>query len=269
MNYIQQINAFWDKLENDQNLKPASIVVYAALLQINNKTGWKEKFRATFGQVLNMTGISKNTYYSALSELVKGNYLEYEPGPNQYQSATFKMIMLYQILVQHEDSIISAPVQHEDCIENIPKPLNDKKIKTKKTVFVPPTLNEVEIFFIEKGFSVEAAAKAWEYYELANWRDRSGHQVLNWKQKMLAVWLKNENSPSNFKNLNNNNNSPTQGRAASLIEQIEVLSQEFLNEEKLNIIKGLVSMSRRVRGPLPGYRTYVMLDILLKRQIIN
>ena len=67
----------------------------------------------------------------------------------------------------------------------------DKKEKTKN-VFTPPTLLEVENYFFENGYKREAGTKAYNYYSVANWQDSKGNKVKNWKQKMQAVWFKDE-----------------------------------------------------------------------------
>ena len=36
-------------------------------------------------------------------------------------------------------------------------------------------------------------AKAFDYYDCADWHDSKGNKVKNWKQKMQAVWFKDEN----------------------------------------------------------------------------
>lgn len=66
--------------------------------------------------------------------------------------------------------------------------------KPKKKKFIPPTLEEVKEFFRQKNFTESAAIKAFEYYEAGEWKDRTGTPVINWKQKMIAVWFKHENS---------------------------------------------------------------------------
>lgn len=68
--------------------------------------------------------------------------------------------------------------------------VNEKENKNKK--FVPPSLQEVEIFFSENGFCSVYAKQAFDYYELGEWKDASGKQVKNWKQKMKGVWLTEE-----------------------------------------------------------------------------
>ena len=68
-----------------------------------------------------------------------------------------------------------------------------KKTKVIKKVFIPPTIEEVIEYFIPKGYTKEAAIKAWNYYNTADWVDGQGKEVLSWKQKMIAVWFKEEN----------------------------------------------------------------------------
>ena len=70
--------------------------------------------------------------------------------------------------------------------------IKKKNIKKKKT-FVPPSENDVVSYFKEKGFSAQAGKKAFEYYNEAAWKDARGNPVKNWKQKMIAVWFKDEN----------------------------------------------------------------------------
>lgn len=82
----------------------------------------------------------------------------------------------------------------ESKVNNNPpvSPLRRKRRKTEGA-FVPPCVEEVERYFAEKGYSVEAARKAWAYYDAGGWRDRNGDAVRSWKQKMIAVWFKPEN----------------------------------------------------------------------------
>jgi hypothetical protein len=118
MNYVSQLNAAWEKIERD-NIKPTSVVVYFALLQINNLSHWKPVFNATFGQVLNMTGIGNvKTYYSALEELVIKHYIIWNKSRNQYQAATFTIIVLYQKTEEQDHNALpkngSAMDQHTE-----------------------------------------------------------------------------------------------------------------------------------------------------------
>ena len=63
-----------------------------------------------------------------------------------------------------------------------------------------PTLQEVIDFFISKGSTEIIAKQAYEYYEIADWYDAKGNRVKNWKQKMLSVWINNNNFTKTTKN---------------------------------------------------------------------
>jgi hypothetical protein len=67
------------------------------------------------------------------------------------------------------------------------------KEKEKEKVFAPPSLDEVDKFFKENGYT--NADKAWNYYNDGDWKDSKGNPVVNWKQKMRMVWFKDENKP--------------------------------------------------------------------------
>jgi hypothetical protein len=67
------------------------------------------------------------------------------------------------------------------------------KQRTKNKETIQPTIEEVKSFFNEKGYTTDSAIRAYEYYSVNNWKDKSGKQVKNWKQKMIAVWFKPEN----------------------------------------------------------------------------
>lgn len=85
-----------------------------------------------------------------------------------------------------------------------PPPAPKKKPPVKK--FQPPTQDEVVAYFESNGYSADAAIKAFQYYDAGNWKDSKGNPVRSWKQKMIAVWFKDENkdrpqSGSVFQNL--------------------------------------------------------------------
>lgn len=71
--------------------------------------------------------------------------------------------------------------------------LNNKTNRTKNKKFEPPTIEQVQEFFKQEGYRDDVAIKAFKYYSEANWHDSYGKPVKNWKQKMRAVWFKDEN----------------------------------------------------------------------------
>lgn len=70
-------------------------------------------------------------------------------------------------------------------------------VKKRKVSKDPPTEQEVVDYFVEHGYTEQAAKKAYMYYAANNWTDAQGRTVQNWKQKMIGVWFKDENRKSN------------------------------------------------------------------------
>lgn len=70
--------------------------------------------------------------------------------------------------------------------------IKESKVKENKVIYTP-TVDEVELYFAEKGYTKECAIKAFNYYDENNWKDSRNNQVKNWKQKMQGVWFKDEN----------------------------------------------------------------------------
>lgn len=76
--------------------------------------------------------------------------------------------------------------------------VNKKRVVNK---FTPPPKIDVVNYFVENGYKQEVAIKAWNYYETGKWKDGSGKQVKNWKQKMQSVWFKDEHKKKETNNL--------------------------------------------------------------------
>jgi hypothetical protein len=78
--------------------------------------------------------------------------------------------------------------------------LNTNNIVNNSTKEKKPLLSEVISYFLEKGSTEERAKQAFDYYDAANWHDSRGKIVKNWKQKMLANWINNNNFTKTTKN---------------------------------------------------------------------
>ena len=66
----------------------------------------------------------------------------------------------------------------------------EEKKRKEKTVFVPPTLEEVKAYIQENGYSVDAEY-FFNYYAKGDWIDGQGKPVRNWKQKLIT-WEKKD-----------------------------------------------------------------------------
>jgi len=120
-------------------------------------------------------------------------------GWGEHQTVQHKSKRSFVKPIDLECVIKDSLKSHEDLIavyleSHAPKrKKKEKEESNKEKGFAAPTIEVVIEFFVTKGYRKDAAIKAWHYYNTANWVDSQGRQVLNWKQKMIAVWLKDEN----------------------------------------------------------------------------
>lgn len=111
-------------------------------------------------------------------------------------------------LKSHTDNHTGPRMENENENEN--GDINAKRKRKVKKEFSPPTVEDMIQFFKEKNFPESLARKVFAYYNTTNdkginWHDSRGKPILNWKQKCIAVWMKEENRnygtvPHNSKN---------------------------------------------------------------------
>jgi hypothetical protein len=63
--------------------------------------------------------------------------------------------------------------------------------KNKHKTFIPPTLEEVEAYIAEKGYSFDAK-RFIDHYEASDWHLGNGKKIRYWKQ-CCATWENNAN----------------------------------------------------------------------------
>lgn len=91
---------------------------------------------------------------------------------------------------QKTHSVILKPKKADSDSDSDSERENDIKKKTIQKKFEPPTLAEVQTWFVEQGSTAEQGAKAWHYYNDGQWIDAKGQPVKNWRQKMRGGrWL--------------------------------------------------------------------------------
>lgn len=93
MNYIKQLNAFYDYLPINP-LSTNAISLYGALLHINNKCNWQTVFSAALLTLRTFTGLNKQAIERARNELVQKKYIKFKKGSNQYSAGRYEIIDL-------------------------------------------------------------------------------------------------------------------------------------------------------------------------------
>jgi len=166
-----------------------------------------------------LDGQSKN--YTTTVQNLDGDSIEFRlpQSKNYTQVLHIDKQLEYNLEKEKEISkeILPSVLENEKLrleIEELKKQLIDTEKKErkisakKKESFEPPTVEEVETYFVENGFKKESGTKAYNYYAIADWQDSKGSKVKNWKQKMQAVWFKDENK-QNTSYARNTSTNPT------------------------------------------------------------
>ena len=223
MDFIQQLKAF-DEI-GSENLTPNAIAIYYHLFHVNNRCGWKEWFEESDFWIGRAVGIRRReTIVAAINLLRQKGFIEFQRGSKRNQSTSYKIIKLpTRTILPHENSAIPSAkdsVEHsakdsaKRSVKHSPKHSDnikqetETKTETKESMrtrakFIPPTLEEVNQYIMEKNLHV-SAKKFWEYYDVGNWKDAKGNSVKNWKQKLLTWESKEPNRNFSTRNPQNN-----------------------------------------------------------------
>lgn len=133
------------------------------------------------------TGLSERQVRTALDKLLATNEVTNET-TNKNSLITIINYDLYQNSELERPA--TRPTNDQPDVHK-QEVKNEKKKELK--AFTPPSISEVKEYFKEKGYTEQSAIKAFDYYDVADWKDSKGNKVKNWKQKMQGVWFKEEN----------------------------------------------------------------------------
>lgn len=112
MNYIKQIKAFYDRLEENP-LSTSAIALWHALMHANNKAGWTEEFSVAASLLCFRSGLAERTVSKARNELKQKGYIDFRSRKGN-KSAVYRMIDLTALDADkyagnHTDNELSAP----------------------------------------------------------------------------------------------------------------------------------------------------------------
>jgi hypothetical protein len=156
---LQELNAFrdWTLLNKPTT---SEIVLWYALMSINNMTGWKQQFTAANQTVQLMTGLSKATLDRARNKLTQKGLLKYLPG-NTRQAGTYELVSISAIKrdqCETNDETNMRPMrdQCETNGETITKHKQNKTKQDNNTPLNPPKEKPQKIAYAEFVFLTEA-----------------------------------------------------------------------------------------------------------------
>ncbi|WP_082232070.1 DnaD domain-containing protein [Halobacillus massiliensis] len=76
MNYLKELNAFYDLIELD-SLSDAAISMWHTLMLINNKRGWEKEFTVPASAILTKSGLTESSFKRARKELKEKGYIKH------------------------------------------------------------------------------------------------------------------------------------------------------------------------------------------------
>ncbi len=101
MNYIEQLNHFYDLLQCNYISNNAQLL-YHTLLMINNKCSWIEWFQRTNISLCGLLGISENTLKKARNELKQYNLIDFQQATKKGQITKYKIIKVSKCKVEND-----------------------------------------------------------------------------------------------------------------------------------------------------------------------
>jgi uncharacterized protein YdaU (DUF1376 family) len=163
------------------------------MMQFNRGHMTEHMIRHTVGQLWDKLMVKfikdeSGLYYNERLEI------EIDKRKNYVQSRRNNVLGTNQYTKKEPKNIGHMSNHMENRNENENKDVNtDEKPKRDKKQFVAPKIEEVKLYFKENSYTEQAAEKMFNYYSVADWKDSTGKQVKNWKQKAQSVWFKDEN----------------------------------------------------------------------------
>lgn len=99
MNYIKHLTGFYEKVAQDNTLKPTHISLYLALFQFWNFNRFRNPINISRDELMRISKInSKATYHKCLKNLNSLGYIDYLPSYDPFRGSRVIMIDLAERL---------------------------------------------------------------------------------------------------------------------------------------------------------------------------
>jgi hypothetical protein len=164
LNYITEINKFYDWLETNP-VSDSSIVLWHALMHINNKCGWKKEFAVAISTLELKTGLSKSSILRSRNNLAQAGRIVFR-SRNGQQSSVYSMISFHGGAQNETQSgtqtVTQSGAQSETQTVPITK-LNEKKLNettSAPAAPLPPEKKEKQVG--KKSKAEETPEPYWE-----------------------------------------------------------------------------------------------------------
>lgn len=218
MTYLDYINQFWQTQANVQ-FSPNESYLYFYLLKECNSQGWENPFECPNRRILLSIGISEPTLIDCRNRLQQKGLIEFQAGKRREKSPVYYLKDLSKDLGKNLSKDLSKVFSKdlssykEYRIKNNnnsnelfpPEKEKTKKGRSKKTEFIPPTLDEVKNYFEGKLPDWEKQAEIFFYhFDALNWKNTNGARIERWDSR-ANLWIIEKQLQNGNKSTTNNN----------------------------------------------------------------
>lgn len=142
MNYIREINAFYDLVQVKQ-LSTGQIALWHALMHINNKCAWAEWFTVPNLTLELISGLSRKGIYNARNTLKQHGLIDFKS--NGTKATSYRMISLLNITQTSTQVSTQRTTQENSTMQNITQDTTQgtTQYTTQSTTQDSATLNKL------------------------------------------------------------------------------------------------------------------------------
>ena len=215
MNYLAEIKAFYDRLELNPLPSPA-IALWHALMSIANKTGWQQEFTVAVSVLVLKSGLNAQAIKRARNRLEQDGYITWKSrGGNQAAIYHLNSLVVQNNIknvpqCEPQNNPQTDPQSVPQC-EPQSVPINKHKLnetskevpKGTKKKFIPPSVEEVRAYCIERGNGIDADLFI-DHYTANGWVQGQGKPIKDWKA-CVRTWEKRKGTTNTHKKNGFNN----------------------------------------------------------------
>ena len=148
MNYILQLNGFFQRVTTDKKLNPTHISLYMAIFQYWNAGHFQNPVSISRQELMRISKISaKATYHKCIKDLHSYGYIQYEPSFNPFKGSLvylFDFQTSTKLVPIHDRTNIETSIEQalvpyinkenllNENLENNTSPINDIVVKVTK-----------------------------------------------------------------------------------------------------------------------------------------
>ena len=206
VNYIKHLENIFAKISLDDRLSTVHLGLYYSLFHQWNLAKFKNPISICRSELMKTSKVgSANTYTRCLRELNDWGYIEYKPSNNPCRGS---LVNLYRFDTSTDNSCdkgndTTPVIAVRPSINTINKKKHinitnkervdlkiDQPTKSKREIFISPSLKEAILFFKEKNKTDLDAEKFFNHFESNGWLVGGKSKMKNW-QAAARNWMLN------------------------------------------------------------------------------